>query len=239
MKAGLLEKIKSRGYWRINFQPNTFGSQKITLAECKNAVESNAVLLRGWDYPHVSKKNNDHGTQLPAGEFQESWVDWWNHIEFWRMYRSKQFLHYMALREDWFEKSEWASDYAKQIEPGTALGVIGTIYQVTEIFEFLSRLVRNGFYKDLISVDISIENTSGRGLWVDSPARMPFLSPRETGADSIKLHRDAEADELKIKSSDLALTVILEIFDQFGWSNPPVSNIKLDQQNLLAGRPGH
>jgi hypothetical protein len=239
MKPGLLEKIKSRGYWRINFQPNTFGDRRISLAECKDAVERNAVLLRGWDYPHVSKKNDEHGAQLPAGEYQENWVHWWNHIEFWRMYRSKQFLHYRAIHDDWFEQSEWAGEHEKQIKPGTSLGVVGTIYLVTEIFEFLSRLTRAGFYSDRISIDISIENTVGRELRVDSPARMPFLSPHKTGAESIKLHHDAEVDDLKVKSSDLALTTILEIFDQFGWSNPPVSNIKLDQQNLLAGRPRH
>lgn len=238
MKDDLLEKIKSRGYWRINFQPSTFNTEKASLGQCKDAVEKNAVIVRGWDYPHIAKKNDEYGAQMPAGEFYESWADWWNHIEFWRMYRSRQFLHYLALREDWFEKSDWASEYAKQIKPGTALGVVATIYQVTEIFEFLSRLVRSGFYKEHVSVEISIENTKGRGLWVDSPARMPFLSPKQTGAESIKIDKNAGVDELLSKSTDIALGTIVEIFDHFGWSNPPIGNIKLDQENLLSGRPG-
>jgi hypothetical protein len=239
MKDGLLEKIKSRGYWRINFQPSALIAEKLSLTQCKDAVEKNVVVVRGWDYPHIAKKNDEHGGQLPAGDFYESWADWWNHIEFWRMYRSRQFLHYVALREDWFEKSEWASEYAKRIEPGTALGVVGTIYQVTEVFEFLSRLARSGFYKERLSVSISVENTKERGLWVDSPARMPFLSPHQTGAESIKLRKDAGIDELISKSTDLARDVIIEIFDQFGWSSPPIGNIKTDQENLLAGRPGY
>jgi len=236
MKKGLLEKIRSRGYWRINFQPAAYPLEKLSLAQCRDFVEKNAVLVRGWDYPHVAKKNDEHGAQLPSGEYQESWVDCWNYIEFWRMYRSRQFIHYLALREDWFEKSEWASEYARTIKPGTALGVVATIYQVTEIFEFLSRLVRNGFYKDAVSVELSIVNTRNRKLWVDGPARMPFLSPRVTGAESIQIYRKSDVDRLVTKSSDESLSVIVEIFDHFGWSNLPVANIKLDQEKLLSGR---
>src|SRR5690349_9989963 len=102
MKAGLLDKIRSRGHWRINFQPRLLLEQKSSLGECSAAVEKNAPRLRGWQYPYVPVKNDDDQGSLPSGEFFEAWIDWSNHIEYWRAYRSHQFLHYLALREDWY-----------------------------------------------------------------------------------------------------------------------------------------
>jgi hypothetical protein len=51
------------------------------------------------------------------------------------MQRRQQFGH-LALREDWYEASQWTGRLAEQIKPGTVLGVTGsTVYQVAEIFE--------------------------------------------------------------------------------------------------------
>jgi hypothetical protein len=235
MQDGLLERIRSRGYWRINFQPNSLNSEKLSLAQCRSAVEGSSVNLRGWDYPHVPQQNNDRGGVLPSGDFQEGWINWWNHIEFWRMYRSRQFLHYLALREDWFEESDWAKNLAKEILPGQRLGTGGAVNQITEIFEFLSRLGRAGLYVDGVQVSISLENTENRELWVDSSKRMPFSFPRKTGAKKIEIRRKVNPDDFIAKTTEIALSAVSELFDQFGWEHVPVESIRKDQQDLLSG----
>lgn len=82
MKVGLLDRIRSRGFWRINFQPRVLVETKSSLVECRDIVERSAVSLRGWQYPYVPVKQDDQQGSLPSGEFFEAWIDWWNHIEY-------------------------------------------------------------------------------------------------------------------------------------------------------------
>lgn len=76
MKAGLLDKIKSRGYWRINFQPLVAVRKLESIAACKDMVERNTVELRGWDYPHFSKRvDADSGVET-GNDYYQGWIDW-------------------------------------------------------------------------------------------------------------------------------------------------------------------
>jgi hypothetical protein len=236
MKGGLVEKIRSLGYWRINFQPATYPTNKLELGACWEAIEKNSVRLRGWDYPHVPRKQDEQSGSQPCGDYYEGWVDWQQHKEFWRMYRSQQFLHYLALREDWYGESDWMSDEIKQIKPGTVVGVIGTVvYQTTEIFEFLARLARSGLYPDGVLADVSLENMEDRRLRIEEPMRGDFLAPRVTGAKTIKIERKCSMDDLTTKSQEIARGAIIEIFDHFAWHKPPIDQIRLDQEKLLRG----
>ena len=54
----LLEKIKSRGYWKVNIKPMKFKEDLInTPAECKEIIQEVQVRLRGWYYPYFSYNN--------------------------------------------------------------------------------------------------------------------------------------------------------------------------------------
>ena len=94
MKEGLLEKIKSRGYWRVNIQPLTATIRLDTLQKCREVVDKSSVELRGWDFPHIPRKNDQTTGGAPVGSYYEGWVDWENYKEFWRMYKSGQFFHF-------------------------------------------------------------------------------------------------------------------------------------------------
>jgi hypothetical protein len=235
MKPELIDKIKSRGYWRINFQPKKLLAEKLSLIDCREIVEKNALSLRGWEYPFIPRKEDNQQGASPSGDFFEAWVDWWNHIEYWRSYRSHQFLHYLALREDWFAASDWTKELAKEFSPGQVIGTGGTISQITEIFEFLSRLGRSGFYPSGAIVSLILENTQGRQLWVDDPQRMPFLDEKKTGAKKIEMTREVFPSQFATEGSEIARSVLIEFFDHFGWNQASGQNIKLRQEQLLTG----
>ncbi|WP_342711072.1 hypothetical protein AAFG13_02975 [Bradyrhizobium sp. B124] len=236
MKAGLIDRIRSRGYWRINFQPRLLINEKLSLAGCRDAVEKNALNLRGWQYPCIPFTNDDQKGALPSGDYYEAWIDWRNHIEYWRSYRSHQFLHYLALREDWFEESDWDKHQAEVITPGQALGTGMAIRQITEIFEFLSRMGRDGHFPSGAIVTLSLENTKGRQLWVDDPQRMPFLDEKKTGAERIEIGREVLPQEFATEGIEIAQSVLMELFDHFGWTNPSPGTIRSQQEQLLSGR---
>lgn len=234
MNQDIIDKIKSKGYWRINFQPVVDALKIESLGGCKEIVEKNAVELRGWDYPHFPQRRGDD-TGLETGEnFYHGWVDWEGNIEFWNMYQSGQFINYLALEEDWDEENTWRQDPARKIKPKTLISIVGSIvYQLTEVFEFLSRLGRAGIYDEGVFVSISLNNTKGRKLWISDPNRGPLLGTYDTGADKIEFSRQYTRDDIITRPKDLAFEAIIYVLDHFGWHKPSIEVIKKDQENLL------
>lgn len=231
-----IEKIKSRGYWRINFQPLVFAQNIGSINKCREIVEKNAVHLRGWDYPHVPNRNDkDTGMDLCDG-YCQGWVDWRNHKEFWRMYLSGQFLHYLGLREDWLDEDSSQSSLAEEIKPMSSLNVITTVYQMTEIFLLLERLTGDGLYNESISVSISLINTQDRKLWISDFSRGDFVYPRVTGAERIEYSKRYEVTEALTNIKQLAIEAVLYFFDRFGWDNPPLDALKKDQGDFFQQR---
>ena len=74
----LIEKIQSKGYWRVNIHPTEYQKHRIkTLSEIRAVVRSSVVSFRGWDYPfwEESELHNE-------GEFVESSIDWNRNVEY-------------------------------------------------------------------------------------------------------------------------------------------------------------
>jgi hypothetical protein len=206
-----------------------------TLTECKGVVEKNSVQLRGWDYPHIPRKQEDDIGMWAGENFYEGRENWFNHIELWRMYQSGQFVHYVALRDDWAEHSGWGITENKNTKAGTTLNTIGeVIYEFTEIFEFLSRLAKSGLYDDGVKVSLTLYKTKGRML-TTSPERFLFAE-YVTDLDSISFERECSKEEMVTGSKELALEAIVHLFERFNWQNIPVDAIKSDQERLLTRR---
>jgi len=162
MDEKLIEKIKSRGYWRVNFQPFT-ANDKLKLSECKDLVKKNDVALRGWNFPHFPMKRDQSSGIEPCTGYYQGWTEWGSHKEFWRMYKTGQFLSYRAFNEDWFEEDGWHQELAEQIKPFTSLSVVGSvIFVVTEIIEFLRRLTSEKIYDDGVIIKITLFNTKDK-----------------------------------------------------------------------------
>jgi hypothetical protein len=234
MKKESFEKLQSRGYWRINFQPLVDEMKLKSLGDCRDIIEKNNVSLRGWNYPHFPRRVGDDAGLEPANNHYEGWIDWCNHKEFWRMYQSGQYLHYLALREDWAELNGWGIVPNQNVtKPREKLSIVGTIYEITEIFQFLSNLAQEGIYDEGVRVFISLHNTQDRKLFMEDPMRGPLWDDYKTNLEKIEFTNQYTKGALITKSQELAQEVILYFFDRFGWHKPPVEAIKQDQDNLL------
>jgi hypothetical protein len=216
MKNGLLEKIRGMGHWRVNIRPKLPLKDGLSFARCQEVVEQSRVSLRGWDYPHLSRRNDEEGGSERAGDYLEYWCDWHGQVEFWRMYKSGQFVSYSALNDD----SEGPHG------AGVALSVLDAIYTVSEFLEFAGRFI-NHMQIEGVALHMSLIGTRGRQLTVP-PMRMPFLDARVTGADAIELARDVSRGDV---TNEIATKVLLELFDHFGW-NPDPAMIQADQEKL-------
>ena len=150
--------------------------------------------------------------------------------QFWRMYTSEQFLHYVALTEDW--RHENCDILSRQPEPPEALliGITEGTWLITEIFEFLAKLGRLGLYRNGVQVSIQLHNTQGRELYVDEVNRIPFAVRMDTQAESIEFLATVSPDEIG-QPKALTLTALNYIYDRFGWQ-PNASLLESEIERL-------
>ena len=166
----LLQKIRSRGYWRVIIRPYSFMENRIAdRAELLHVLEKASVEFKGWGFPHID-----------AGRTPDEGPDWigqeicWDCIrELWRFYQSGQFIHYFGMPEDW----DKAFGLLPQFEGKVSLDPKVLLLQFTEIFEFASRLTFTDAGDEGLRVDIKVDNIkdhllilpgygSGKASWI-------------------------------------------------------------------------
>lgn len=224
MKEGLLERIRSVGHWRINVRPMSEPSDRLSANSAFSLVERNRVSLRGWDYPHVLDRNDECNGRENYQNYVENWCDWRDHLEFWRLYYSTQFLHYKALWEDLRKESNQPQ--------GRLLSVTSTIYTITEVTEFTRRLTNAGLYHDGLQLAINLRNSSNRKLWISEFNRMGFSYDRITHQDDIEITTELAAN---FDAKSVATDILMKLFSVFGW-DPSSAQIEKDVSAYLEGR---
>jgi|YelNatPaOPRAMG01_1025707.scaffolds.fasta_scaffold80303_2 hypothetical protein len=232
--AEVLKKIKSRGYWEVIIRPNQFKENRINdISTCLKIMESNAVKFRGWDYPHI-----DHNPPPYIGiDYVESTVDWGMYKEFWRFYQSGQFVHYFGCHEDWFEEQVTIfgrSEYSK-IKPFTILEVIMTLYTMTEVYEFASRLAKQNIFNGTLSISTNLHGMNNRALTFFEIGRS-LVRGYICRIDEIPRKQEISVETLLDKKREIALDETIEILKRFNWMSASKEILKEDQRKLIEGR---
>lgn len=222
MKNGLLEEIQKVGHWRVNVRPLADPAM-LSLSQCRDIVERSSVSIRGWDFPHISRGEGSEGGSVLAGEYVENWTDWMGFKEFWRMYKSSQFLSYVSLREDTRPDEHGNPKVA-------VLNAVGAVYSVTEFIEFSHRLYEHGLYASGATVSVTLMNAENRHL-TPGLNSIPFFTPKVTQAAALELRRSLQATELGETYRRVAVDMCVELFDHFGW-NPDRRQIEADQEGF-------
>lgn len=234
MRDEFINTIKSRGYWRINFRP-LGPPQNRSMTELKSLVRDNNVQLRGWYYPFFRDGSDDHYGLENHNDYLGCWIDWNEQKEFWRLYRSGQFLHYDAASEDWWGTRDVMGIH---VEPGKYLNFVGSLtYFITEIMEFLVRLHKAGLYPDGVKLSIELHNTRDREL--ASFEAMRHLSfPKVTHEDIIRFQKEYSPDDFMQLPADLAIEPIVHFFEMFNFGDVSVEQVIKKDQDTLYGYKG-
>ncbi len=227
----IMEKIKSRGHWKIIIRPSAFMQNQIPeLSRCKTLIRDNKVQLRGWDYPHY-----DMNAEINTGlDYVEQLSEFLDHIEAWRFYQSGQFIHYKALWEDWFEARTNIGQQQKNL-PNESLSIIGTVYLLTEIYEFASRLGAKGILGDSCEIHITLFNTMNRKLKMFDSRRL-FFDEYKTTLGEIPRSVSLKTTDLIGRSSELSLEHSVWLFQRFNWDDIKTETLKENQMELLEKR---
>ncbi len=233
MSKDILNKIKSKGYWRIHFVPIVTSKDKIsTVAQCRDILKKAVVMLRGWDYPHLPESNSGHGVLYNGPDYIASYIDWGFSKEFWRMHQSEQFIHFFGMLEDWYGEDSFFIE-RKDVPSGETFDMIQAIYRITEIYEFLRRLVEQGVYKEGVSLSIELFGVNGRRIVLNSPNRIRLSEQYVARIDEIPFKKEYTAKVISERSQDITLEAIEYIFTRFNWDTLPTMVIKSDIRNLL------
>lgn len=237
----LINKIKKRGYWKVTIRPNKYKSDLIsTLPECKELIKESKVLLRGWDYPHIGKE----GIKNSSDNSIHSYCDWEEGptFEYWRFYQTGQFVHYFNMIEDLRineqKKKEFQDEAGKKVDK--FLSILSTLYSVTEIYQFSSRLFSN--IKDVDGVEIIIElhDVNNRMLifW-DHFGRYlsrPYICEFSNGVLTVGKGEIINKDDLINNYEELALDTTIKIFHKFNWDSVNKNIFIEDQKKLIERR---
>jgi hypothetical protein len=237
MPEALIEKIKSRGYWRVVVRPTQYKKDLISsLSECLRLTEESKVSLRGWDYPHIARR----GEGLVNGDdWVESSTDWEPYIEHWRFYQSAQFVHLFNCREDWRDIDERGGPRRRSSLPESFLEPIWAVYRTTEIYEFAARLAAKSIFGNSLSISVELHNMKGRTLFLTDPSRGQLLGDYTCQIDDISFSKKTMSVEVLLaKSRELALENIVHLFERFTWDvdRIPMDVLKNDQRKLIERR---
>ena len=210
----ILEKLKSRGYWRILVRPAEFVATRVqSLLGLGEIVRKSALELRGWDFPHITLHTNlDIGLDWVGQE-----VDWSEHVESWRLYQSGQFAFYGSILDDWQDQSIWES-LKPDWRAGQYLSVFDTIARFTAAYEFASRISLTEAGGEMISIHVTIVGLRGRELRIDHPRRSGFSYPRTAAIPEFPFKVSVPRAQLVAEARELALVNANELFTRFNWT---------------------
>lgn len=226
----LIHSIKSIGHWTINIHPLKFEEKRIIkISDCKKAISDARVRLRGWDYPHIDSKGIIVGNDWVA-----SYSDWERHREYWRFYQSAQFIHYFVCRED-LQKNLRQQIYYANSNAKSFLSIVSSIYTVTEVFLFASRLAEKELFKEGLNISIELDKMQDRQLFFYDQTRVLF-DDYLCNIENFKISKNFSNQEIVASFHDIAIDFMIEIFERFNMDNIPKDLLKNEQNKFLSGR---
>jgi hypothetical protein len=223
-----LSRIQQRSYWRIVVRPTRYqGDLCPSLASLEESVRLATVEIRGWDYPHWPKEAlSRHQDGVEAR------TDWEEHKEVWKAFRSGQFIHYLALREDWLDENSF---FAGKIPSGRVLGYESTIYTLTEIFLFAARWSAGLKLGPAVRMELMLTGLKNRRLYTFDPSRMPFGEYRKASTSQFEFAEEFAPESLIATPETHALPVMRRLFELLDWDTT-TEHLETVQRKLLTNR---
>lgn len=212
----ILDKIKTRGYWRVAIRPPVFrANQFSTLDKAHAIVQRSAVSIeaRGWGFPQVNLDRD-----LLRG-VQDDWVgqelDWHIHVEAWRMYKSAQFVYLGGFWSDWRDQSIWQRP-PETWRPMARLFVGEVIFKLLEAYRFAAGMAAAVPEFDSLSVHAKLVGLRDRVLSLGMSGRGE-LDTRTLISDSLEYRKTFPREDILGRTDEIALSAAAEVFHDYKW----------------------
>jgi hypothetical protein len=213
----ILKKIWSQPYWRIWIRPWEFKNARFqNVEQCRMFMLTSSVPVQGWlPYPCFSAASLEAGPEWVAGEIDER-----GRTERWALFQSGQFVHNRAF------------DQVPRVTDGVHVTEI--LDTVTGAFEFASRMAKAKALAPRAMIQFRLHEVAGQGVtWPEDMFGSKDIVESGTWCQEkeITAERAVRPTELQMDTRELALDVALEIFSEFGWTNPPRDRLTEEQNN--------
>ncbi len=231
----LLKEIRSRGYWRVEVRSTEYQDRRLPNRAAMQDLISNAtVSLRGWPYPYFRAEETTYN-----GKWLEGQVNWENEREYWHLYESGQWLHYLGLPGAWITR-ERLFQHRSPLPPQHAgyLHVRGDIlYTLTEIFRFAVGLGQSGILSPTAFLSIQLHNTRDYVLY-ESFERFFRYNYVNKSDRPIEQQYTLPVSELSAVADQMALDLAIKVFSVFDWMpvDAAIRTLAEDQKKLIERR---
>lgn len=232
---GLLAEIKSRGYWRVEMHSTEYQDKRLPNRAAMQGLISNAtVSLRGWPYPYFRAEETTYN-----GKWLEGQINWENEREYWQLYESGQWLHYLGLHGAWITR-ERLFQHRSPLPPQHAgyLHVRGAIlYTLTEIFRFAVGLGQSGILSPTAFLSIQLHNTRDYVLYENFERSFHYNYVNKSDRP-IEQQYTLPVSELSAVADQMALDLAIKVFSVFGWMpvDAAIRTLAEDQKKLIERR---
>ncbi len=227
--SDLLEKIRSRGHWKVIVRPTQFVENRVEdFSKLEHILEKSSVRLSRWGFPHISDKSMLHrGADWTGQE-----LEWERYLEIWRFYQSGQFVYYGGLVTDWSDETNGL--HRKGVDETKKLSVRDVIFRYTEVFELAARLSLTKAGGDGTHIEVTLDNLGSRRLWLDPSSHWgsSVIQKFSLSINEWTYKDNFNSAALFANTKELALKPAIELFRRFGW-NPPLEILR-DMQSQLA-----
>jgi len=234
-KDQIIQKIVSKGYWKVQIRPNEYKEKRIEVKEIENIAIPSVISLRGWDFPHYRDRN---GGPYITKDGIEKITDIGQYVEYWTMTSSANFIYLGALKEDLIDNTnivdnimrEYGQKYDRWLE------VINTLYRITEIYEYAKRLALKLNIGGQIVIEIELSDIENRILWFTSFDRISFSVPMISREKKWTYKDIVNESDLIGRSDEYAFKAFEKLMLLFQWKSIPIDSYRNDQQKLLQGK---
>ena len=199
--------------------------------KCGAILKECTVSFRGLNYPWFNfMQNRQYGEN-----YVEQFNEWGEHSEAWRFYQSAQFVQCRAIWEDWLDPHVKYTD-VRYVKPGECLSVVGTIYFLTEVYEFAARLAAKGVLGNACEILVGLRNSKDRVL--------TSLNPLGYFSGGYKLFKECveprhgiiSSANLMANASEQALEHVVWLFARFGLDDIKPDIYRDEQRKLIEKR---
>jgi len=166
-------------------------------------------------------------------------VNWSYFREYWRLYESGQWLHYLVLRGAWITREtlfEGRSPLPPQ-HPGYLHVREDIFFTLTEILHFAVWLAHGGVFDSTAFLSIQLHNTHDYMLFESFERFFPHEYVNQSNRP-IEQEKSVPVGELPAIADQIALEMAVKVFSVFGWipSDAAVRTLAEDQKKLIERR---
>lgn len=227
MSTDISEKARwdSHPHWRFLIRPSVYPDEPMSTDDAWKLVERCQIRKRGWPFPIVDKRPNAWAYLSSYCECRTS--DKWQPPEYWRMYRSGQFLHLRGVKEAFnhgYREKMLAGIKNDPSRIGGAdpqsikgvLSVINLIYTFTEVIEFSARLAQSPRHSGMLQVVVSLHKAQGYVLTAGEERGWDSYNP--VGDDSLHEQFQWSDENLIAETTACVARVCQWFFSSCGWT---------------------